>query len=130
MTARLLHFLMSQLQQLRKDGSIDMNDLAVLAAPSFCLDGGWWVVGALTPVHGKVAALAMLRVRIPSLSAALRSTWPIFGILAVIQQNLGRIARSTSGIHGIGMHWKHVARYFMNPPKISFFVWGGLFFFL
>ena len=89
---------------------------------------GWWVVGALTPVHGKVAALAMLRVRIPSLSAALRSTWPIFGILAVIQQNLGRIARSTSGIHGIGMHWKHVARYFMNPPKISFFFFGRFFF--
>ena len=40
---RLLHFLMSQLQQLRKDGSIDMNDLAVLVAPSFCLGG--WVVG-------------------------------------------------------------------------------------
>ena len=90
---------------------------------------GWWVVGALTPVHGKVAALAMLRVRIPSLSAALRSTWPIFGILAVIQQNLGRMARSTSGIHGIGMHWKHVARYFMNPPGISFSFWGGCFFF-
>eukprot|EP00434_Breviolum_minutum_P004732 symbB.v1.2.004171.t1/scaffold233.1/size288367/2 len=69
----LLHFLMSQLQQLRKDGSIDMNDL--------------------------VAALAMLRVRIPSLSAALRSTWPIFGILAVIQQKLLKLGAGASAAH-------------------------------
>eukprot|EP00435_Cladocopium_sp_Y103_P031945 s726_g8.t1 len=70
----LLHFLMSQLQQVRKDGSIEMNDL--------------------------VAALAMLRVRIPSMSAALRSTWPIFGILAVIQQKLLKLGAGASDAPG------------------------------
>lgn len=73
----LLHFLMSQLQQVRKDGSIEMNDL--------------------------VAALAMLRVRIPSMSAALRSTWPIFGILAVIQQKLLKLGAGASDAPGAAL---------------------------
>ncbi|CAJ1410432.1 unnamed protein product [Effrenium voratum] len=66
----LLHFLMSQMEQVRFDGSIDMN--------------------------GLVDALAMLRVRIPSMSAALRSTWPIFGLLALIQQQLLRLGKGST----------------------------------
>ncbi|CAK9073686.1 unnamed protein product [Durusdinium trenchii] len=77
----LLHFLMSQLKQLRKDGSIDME--------------------------GLVSALAMLRVRIPSMSGALRSTWPIFGVLALIQQKLLKLG--VGGVRGTGMALRHGA---------------------
>ena len=62
--------------------------------------------------------------RIPSLSAAMRSTWPIFGILAVIQQNLGWIYKPDpfEGYMALACIWKHVARHFLNPPGISYFV--------
>ena len=60
--------------------------------------------------------------RIPSLSAAMRSTWPIFGILAVIQQNLGWIYKSDplEGYMALACIWKHVARHFLNPPGILY----------
>ncbi|CAE7372503.1 unnamed protein product [Symbiodinium natans] len=61
----LLDFLMSSVQQIRDDASFSMDRL--------------------------VDALILLRLRMPSISAAMFSTWPIFGVLALVQQKLLRL---------------------------------------
>lgn len=72
----LLDFLLSSLQQIRDDASLSVNSLA--------------------------DALVLLRLRIPSISAAMFSTWPIFGLMALAQQKLLRLGGGAWEAPGLG----------------------------
>eukprot|EP00930_Biecheleria_cincta_P103943 TRINITY_DN96051_c0_g1_i1.p1 TRINITY_DN96051_c0_g1~~TRINITY_DN96051_c0_g1_i1.p1 ORF type:complete len:100 (-),score=21.34 TRINITY_DN96051_c0_g1_i1:35-334(-) len=61
----LLNFIMTSIEEIRRSGSINMELL--------------------------LSTLAALIVRVPSFHAAMESTWPVFGLLALAQQRLLRL---------------------------------------